>query len=89
MISPVQPRRATNTVGLDRVRRGDEGRVTRVVSDTSIAQRLMVMGLMPGAHVKVVRVAPLGDPITLEGAGSQLCVLSREEAAFIIEYAHA
>ena len=42
----------------------------------------MAMGLLPGAHVSVVRVAPLGDPITIESGGSQLS-LRRHDAAHV------
>jgi ferrous iron transport protein A len=41
-------------------------------------QRLMSMGLVPGVTVKVIRVAPLGDPVMLEVSGYQVCIRRRE-----------
>jgi Fe2+ transport system protein FeoA len=32
----------------------------------SVAKRLAVMGIIPGAQVKIVRASPLGDPLELE-----------------------
>jgi ferrous iron transport protein A len=42
----------------------------------------MEMGLLPGTHVRVVRVAPLGDPIELRVRNYSLS-LRRTEAAKI------
>lgn len=55
----------------------------RVSSDTSLSssqvQRLMMLGLTPGTQFKVIRVAPLGDPIEIKLRGFNLS-LRREEA---------
>lgn len=59
---------------------GDEG-ILDVSADApadATMQRLMSMGLVPGVSVKVIRVAPLGDPIMLEVSGYQVCVRRRE-----------
>ena len=45
----------------------------------SQAQRLMMLGLTPGTSFKVVRVAPLGDPIEIKIRGFNLS-LRRAEA---------
>jgi ferrous iron transport protein A len=37
-----------------------------VEGDDAIGQRLMEMGLIEGVDVKVIRIAPLGDPIEVE-----------------------
>lgn len=41
--------------------------------------KLMAMGLTPGADIKVLRVAPLGDPIQIMIRGSHLS-LRKDEA---------
>ena len=48
---------------LDKVPRGASAKVVSVDGTTSIALRLMEMGLVPGAPIRVVKSAPLGDPI--------------------------
>lgn len=46
------------------------------------ARRLLEMGLLPGTSVRVVRRAPLGDPIELRLRNYSLSI-RREEAALI------
>jgi len=61
------------------------GRHAEIVSidcGRSLSRRLMEMGLLPGTRVRVVRVAPLGDPIELRLRNYSLS-LRRAEAARI------
>ncbi|MCZ7649046.1 MAG: ferrous iron transport protein A [Planctomycetota bacterium] len=50
---------------LSACRPGQGGRVTRTLAEGPLGQRLMEMGLIEGARVQVVRVAPLGDPVEI------------------------
>ena len=45
----------------------------------------MEMGLTPGAEVRIVGVAPLGDPLELELRGYRLSVRKSEAARVEIE----
>jgi Fe2+ transport system protein FeoA len=58
---------------------GGEAHVASVDGAGGPASRLLEMGLTPGAHVRVVRVAPLGDPIEIRVRGYFLSV-RREDA---------
>ena len=40
----------------------------------------MEMGLVPGTPVRVIAVAPLGDPLTLELRGGRLSIRKSEAA---------
>jgi len=55
---------------LDQLRLGQRATVTACCFDSSrscaAAQRLSEMGLVPGAAVRLVRRAPLGDPLEIE-----------------------
>ncbi|MFV0321928.1 MAG: ferrous iron transport protein A [Alphaproteobacteria bacterium] len=42
-------------------------------------RRLMSFGLIPGVDFKIVRIAPLGDPVQIEVMGSQVA-LRKDEA---------
>ncbi len=66
------------TTTLDTLDVGESGRVTRVTGPPDIRHRLMEMGLTPGAVVRVVRFAPLGDPIDVEVRGYHLSLRKRE-----------
>lgn len=45
--------------------------------------RMREMGLLPGTRVKLIRAAPLGDPLEIEVRGYHLS-LRRSEAAQIV-----
>jgi len=45
------------------------GDIVEVTGDGALAQRLLAMGFLPGSTVRVVQVAPFGDPITVEVDG--------------------
>lgn len=61
---------------------GQQGKVTSIGSTGPIKRRIMDMGVTPGVEVKVVKVAPLGDPIEVNIRGYELS-LRKEEAAQI------
>jgi Fe2+ transport system protein FeoA len=54
--------------------------VEEVAGDRAFRRRIMEMGLVPGTEVRVVAVAPLGDPLTLDLRASRLSIRKREAA---------
>lgn len=54
--------------------------VQAVDGDRAFCRRIMEMGLVPGTPVRVVAIAPLGDPLTIELRSSRMS-LRRKEAA--------
>jgi ferrous iron transport protein A len=61
------------------------GRVVKVLGvdgTRAFRRRLLEMGLVPGTAVKIVTVAPLGDPLQIEVRGGQWSI-RRSEAAHI------
>jgi ferrous iron transport protein A len=67
---------------LDRLRAGRQARVLAVRGDDAVARRLMEMGVVPGAPVRVVKAAPLGDPLEVRVRNYHLA-LRRIEAQAI------
>ncbi len=61
---------------------GTQARVIAVNGTGAIARRLMEMGVVPGAQVRVIKTAPLGDPIEVRVRGYHLA-LRRNEAQTI------
>lgn len=57
---------------------GQQARVERVQGERAFRRRLLELGLVPGTEVRVLRVAPLGDPIELSARGSCLSIRARE-----------
>ena len=58
---------------------GARARVARVTLAGGARQRLLEMGLTPGAEFTLVRFAPLGDPLEIHLRGYHLS-LRRQEA---------
>jgi ferrous iron transport protein A len=61
---------------------GQSATVRDVAGSGTFRRRLLEMGLVPGVAVKVVTVAPLGDPIQIEVRGGQWSI-RKDEAAKI------
>jgi Fe2+ transport system protein FeoA len=61
---------------------GVQARVIAVAGSSAIARRLMEMGVVPGAPVRVIKAAPLGDPLEIRVRGYHLA-LRRTEAQTI------
>lgn len=63
---------------------GAPARVLRVDAKGAVRQRLLDMGLIPGAHIEVERVAPGGDPVWVRLLGSQLALRRKEAKAILV-----
>ena len=64
---------------------GASARVCQVGGTASVRQRLLEMGLTPGTRVRLLRTAPLGDPLELDVRGYRLSVRKSEAAQVRIE----
>jgi ferrous iron transport protein A len=61
---------------------GRRATVLDVDASTPRGRRLLELGFLPETEIRVVRRAPLGDPIAFYLRGSQIC-LRHSEAALI------
>ena len=60
---------------LSKLRIGEVGRVICINTDNDkLKRRMLDMGITSGVLVKVKKVAPLGDPISIELRGYELCL---------------
>nr|VFK39403.1 MAG: ferrous iron transport protein A [Candidatus Kentron sp. SD]VFK41048.1 MAG: ferrous iron transport protein A [Candidatus Kentron sp. SD]VFK77928.1 MAG: ferrous iron transport protein A [Candidatus Kentron sp. SD] len=65
---------------------GDQGRVIGYEKDAkTYRRRLMAMGLTRSAEFKVVRRAPLGDPMEINVRGYSLSLRRNEASAILIQ----
>lgn len=66
----------------------DVGQAVKVqgmdVEDT-VNQRLLAFGLTPGADVRVVHVAPLGDPIAISFCSQKLMIRRSDACRVMVE----
>jgi Fe2+ transport system protein FeoA len=64
---------------------GDGGRIVGFTLADDLRQRLLELGLTKGTRCKVVRFAPLGDPIEVEVRGYRLSLRKAEAEGVLIE----
>jgi ferrous iron transport protein A len=67
---------------LDQLKPGSEGRIKKLSVRDKLGQRLMDMGVYPGLKLKVLRNAPLEDPMELELDG-YFVSLRHDEARYV------
>ncbi len=68
---------------LDEVKIGQECSVVDTHADGALGQRLLDMGFVPGTRIKVIRSAPLVDPIEISMKGYFLSL--RHAEAKVVE----
>lgn len=65
---------------------GDQGRVVNLTHEQPLyRQKLLSMGLTPGTHFIIKRLAPLGDPIEIAIRGYRLSLRKYEAAILQVE----
>ena len=78
----MQSQRSINVNTLKNVKVGRRVRVVKVRGEGAVKRRIMDMGITKGVVIKVIKVAPLGDPIELTVRGYEL-TLRKADAALI------
>jgi len=68
---------------LSELKPGEEGVISKIIRSGIITRRIADMGLIPRTKIKVIRKAPLGDPIEFEVRGYNLS-LRKEEADLVL-----
>lgn len=68
---------------LSELKKGQKAVVLQVGGKGIVKRRMMDMGVVPGSTIRVVRVAPFGDPIEFNVKGYSLS-LRKSEAKNII-----
>ncbi len=70
---------------LSELREGEAGVVVEVIGDSEVRRKLLDMGIVKGAEIKMVRNAPLKDPIEFELKGYYLSLRRKEAENVIVE----
>ena len=69
---------------LSRLAPGEFGHVLSLCEGCDVRAHLLELGFTPGTEITVVRVAPLGDPLTVRLRGYQLSLRQREAEAILM-----
>lgn len=68
---------------LSELKLGESG-VIHSFDNDDIFLKLMEMGCIPGEHIRIEQIAPLGDPISISVAGYQLSLRVNEANSIFI-----
>ena len=72
-------------ISLDSLKEGQSGTVLSVDLSGDMKYRLLDIGIIPGTKIKVVKTAPLGDPIQIELMGYSICIRKETARKIIVE----
>jgi len=64
---------------------GQRGRITVIGSMGPLKRRLMDMGVLVGEEVRVLKVAPMGDPIEVNIKSYNLSLRKKEAEGIAVE----
>ena len=64
---------------------GEGGILCQPREDIPIPRRLLDLGFVPGTAVRVLRRAPLGDPLEIELRGYRVCLRRSQLDALVVE----
>lgn len=63
------------TISLNNLKVGEMAVVTKIkIEDKALKRRILDMGIVKGVTIKVIRTAPLGDPVEIEVRNYMLSV---------------
>jgi ferrous iron transport protein A len=74
-------------MNLAKLKPGEKGRITAIGAIGPLKRRLMDMGVLVGEEVKVVKVAPMGDPIEIFIKSYNLSLRKAEAEGIAVEVA--
>ncbi|MBJ6752384.1 MULTISPECIES: FeoA family protein [Geomonas] len=74
-------------MNLAKLKPGQKGKITSIGSIGPLKRRLMDMGVLVGEDVKVLKVAPLGDPIEVSIKSYNLSLRKKEAEGIAVEVA--
>ena len=64
---------------------GDTGIVKKVTGEKRVRRRLFDMGITPGTEIRLLKTAPLGDPLELSLRGYRLSIRKAEADEILMD----
>ena len=65
--------------------RQGESAIIHSIQDSDLFLKLLEMGCVPGERIRVEKIAPFGDPISIQVAGYMLSLRLNEADAIFVE----
>ncbi|WP_096084940.1 FeoA family protein [Agaribacterium haliotis] len=67
------------------LKHGSNSLISNIDSSGEAAKRLSQLGVIPGAEVRILRAAPLGDPMQVRVDNTVLSIRKRDAAQIQVE----
>ena len=64
---------------------GETVRVVKIHSEGAVKRRIMDMGITKGVEIRIVKTAPLGDPVEIKVRGYELSLRKADSEIIEIE----
>jgi DtxR family Mn-dependent transcriptional regulator len=74
-----------DTTTLNKLKIGDKAKIIKIKKNPLLAKRFCEMGGVSGTIVKIEKIAPLGDPISLKIKGTEISIRKEEAENIIVE----
>ena len=75
------------TAKLSDLKPGAEGVIKRVIQSDDAVYRLEEIGFLEGRTVRMLKIAPLGDPVEVRVLNADFCLRKREAALILVDIA--
>lgn len=72
-------------MNLAKLKPGEKGRISAIGAIGAMKRRLMDMGVLIGEEVRVLKVAPMGDPIEVNIKSYNLSLRKNEAEGIVVE----
>lgn len=71
---------------LTKLQQGQQATITGFAElSNDVRKKLMVMGLLPNTPIKLIRFAPMGDPLQVEVRGVSIAVRTNIAESILVE----
>lgn len=70
---------------LDMLSIGQDAKIKAVNGEGALRRRLLDMGITPKTTIKIIKVAPMGDPIVLSLRGYEMTIRKDDAKQIILE----
>ena len=70
---------------LSELKKGQSGRISKLSCSGSLKSKLVEMGVLNGERIKVIRIAPLGDPIEVLIKRYKLSLRKKDAEGILVE----
>ncbi len=70
---------------LREIKIGGTARVVKVHGEGAVRRRIMDMGITRGVEIKIIKTAPLGDPLEITVRGYELSLRKADAAMIEVE----